>query len=42
METRMCFMCGEIWTDTGELECPFCGSLDTSIIDDPEDETEDG
>ena len=32
-ETRRCNVCGEYWTDTGALECPFCGSDDTYIED---------
>ena len=29
-ERRVCNECGEFWIDTGDTECPFCGSDDTS------------
>ena len=38
-ERRFCNVCGEEWTDTGDEECPFCGSDNTEIMDD-EDEDE--
>ncbi len=37
-EERACNVCGERWVDTGDQECPFCGSEDTYITDDNEDE----
>jgi len=30
-ETRKCQECGEAYTDTGDNECPFCGSTHTEI-----------
>ena len=33
MEERQCNICGEIWMDTGDDQCPFCGSDDTFIIE---------
>ena len=35
-ETRKCNVCGEEWVDTGDFECPFCGSSDTFIDDEEE------
>src|SRR3990172_580214 len=32
-EQRFCNECGERWNDTGEFECPFCGSGGTGIDD---------
>lgn len=37
-EERTCNVCGETWTDTGDLTCPFCGSDDIEIYD-PDAET---
>jgi hypothetical protein len=37
-EIRKCNICGEEWTDNGEVICPFCGSDDTYIIDELDDE----
>lgn len=34
---RLCNECGEAWEDTGTEVCPFCGSLDTSWLDDEDD-----
>jgi len=32
IETRRCNVCGESWYDTGgDMECLFCGSVDTYI-----------
>lgn len=36
-EQRRCNECGETWTDTGDLECPFCGSDDTEPVEDDEE-----
>lgn len=30
-EIRKCGDCGEEWIDTGDEECPFCGSHNTAI-----------
>lgn len=35
IEERQCNNCGETWVDSGDLTCPFCGSEDTQIIEDP-------
>ena len=32
MEIRKCNTCGEQWPDSGDYECPFCGSDNTEII----------
>jgi Zn finger protein HypA/HybF involved in hydrogenase expression len=41
MDERECNDCGETWTDTGDPDCPFCGSDNTEIVsDDDEDESE--
>jgi Zn finger protein HypA/HybF involved in hydrogenase expression len=29
-----CNNCGEIWTDTGDPQCPSCHSEDTELVDD--------
>ena len=39
-EERKCNVCGETWVDTGNEECPFCGSENTEI-DDSEDASDD-
>ena len=39
-EIRRCNECGEEWPDTGDYECPFCGSDDTYIIEEEEEEEE--
>lgn len=33
-EMRQCNDCGETWIDTGDQDCPFCGSLATDVITD--------
>jgi len=33
VEIRKCYTCGESWQDTGEYECPFCGSDDTVVVE---------
>jgi Zn finger protein HypA/HybF involved in hydrogenase expression len=33
-ELRRCNDCGEIWTDTGDPQCPSCHSEDTELVDD--------
>ena len=37
-EQRKCESCGYVWTDTGDLECPECGSDDTYGGYDSEDD----
>lgn len=32
-EQRQCDICGEIWYDTGDATCPFCGSDETAIVE---------
>ena len=37
MSDRLCNNCGESFPDTGDDECPYCGSDDTFIIPDDVD-----
>ena len=39
-ERRFCNDCWTEWNDTGSYECPFCGSSNTEILDDEDDEPE--
>jgi len=34
-EDRKCNDCDERWLDTGDEECPYCGSDDTEIVNEP-------
>lgn len=36
-EQRICNVCGEYWTDTGDDRCPFCESDDTEGGYDPDE-----
>ena len=38
IEIRICNDCGEEWPDTGDEQCPFCGSWDTDIKDEDDEE----
>lgn len=38
MEERVCNVCGETWVDDGEFVCPFCGSDDTSPLNEDDEE----
>lgn len=40
METRICNNCGEEWADTGDEHCPHCGSENTEIISDDQEDDE--
>ena len=33
LEKRQCGVCGETWIDTGEPDCPFCGSAETNPVE---------
>ena len=35
-EKRRCNECGEEWPDSGDYECPHCGSQDTFIVEEEE------
>ena len=37
-EYRKCNVCGEIWIDTGDYACPFCGSMETETEEEEEAE----
>lgn len=39
-EIRICNECGEEWVDVGDEQCPFCGSWDTDIKEEPDEEEE--
>jgi RNA polymerase subunit RPABC4/transcription elongation factor Spt4 len=40
METRVCNNCDEEWVDTGDEVCPFCGSENTEILPEEDEEYE--
>ena len=40
-EEKSCNECGEQWIDTGDDQCPFCGSSNIEPVDDEEDTNDD-
>lgn len=32
-EDRRCDECGEEWQGTGEIRCPYCGSVETHPVE---------